>query len=124
MDTVHIVGWNLRVTVMKGRLRHDDWPGWFCLDDSFESAQELLKGHIHGPDHNEQHVGLCLKRGDVLARIVSRVTQATRIEEDCKRKIGIRKIVPSRPARTGRKARTNLRALSTGQGTDDCCLPG
>ena len=61
---------------------------------------------------------------DVLARIVPSFTEATRVEEDCKRKIGIRKIVPGRPARTGRKARTNLGTLSTGQGADDRCLPG
>ena len=64
-----------------------------------------------------------LKRGEVLARIVSSFTEAARVEKDGKRKIGIRKIVPGCPARTGRKARANLGALSTGQGTDDRCLP-
>ena len=34
-------------------------------------------------------MGLRLKRGDVLARIVSSFTEATRVEKDCKRKIGI-----------------------------------
>ena len=91
---------------------------------ALRAPRSLLKGHIHGPDNDKQHVGFCLKRGDVLARIVSSFTEATRVEKDCQRKIGIRKIVPGRPARTGRKTRANLGALSTGQGTDDRGLPG
>src|SRR6266702_2741564 len=108
---------------MQGGLRYDYWPGWLCLDDGLQRYQQMLKGHIHGLDDDEQHVGFSLQRGDVLTRIVSSFTEATRVEKDCQRHIGIRKIVPGRPARTGRKARANLRALSTGQGVDDRCLP-
>ena len=35
-----------RVAVMQGRLRHDDRPGWFFLEDGFESAQQVLKARI------------------------------------------------------------------------------
>src|SRR6266446_4713348 len=104
---------------MEGGLCHNYRPRWLFLEDSFESSKQLLKGHIHGLHHHEQHMGFRLKRSTVLARIVPGFAQATGVEKDRQRKICLRKIVPGSPARTGCKARPNLYPLRTSQGADD-----
>src|SRR5207244_10595249 len=78
---IHVLVPLWRVALMQGGLRHDYWPGWLCLDDGLQRYQQVLKGHVHGLDDDEQHVGFSLQRGDVLTRIVSSFTEATRVEK-------------------------------------------
>ena len=58
-----MIGQVWRIAVMQGSLGHDDWPGWIFLEEGFEISQQLLKGHIHGLDDDEQHVCFGLKHG-------------------------------------------------------------
>src|SRR5262245_11470456 len=104
---------------MESSLRNDYRPRWLFLKDSFESNEQLLKGHVHGLDHNEQHMGFRLKRSTILARIVTGFTQATRVRKDRQRRTCMSEILPGSPARARRKARPNLRPLRTGEGADD-----
>ena len=116
---IHMISLAWRIAVMQSSLGHHNGPGWPGPEQGVERHKQVLKGHIHSVDDNQQHVCFGLKHLQVFAWVVSCFSKATGVEKDRQWKVGLWEIVAGCPARTRCKTRSDLGAFSASQSTDD-----